>query len=489
MRLFLLAALLLACWSHQTVARQHFAGFGGATTVQTQVPGPSLALYSNPQYQCSTNYYVNVNTGSDSNNGTSSGTAWATLDHAATAVTTAGSCINVAAGIYPRATQLNLTNGGTSALVSGWIAWRCSVLSVTFSGGAPSGEGSGCVIRATSAIPATSYEVEQQANYVIMDGFEFDGTSSIYPNGCWIMYNGGNLVHHGIVMNSDCHGAQENGFASNNSDWGIVEHDIDYDNSSVYLPNCCGSGIHFYEPLGLPSYAPVGLDLDWCSGVTCYSWVAAYNVSYDNQNPPSSAKTDGVGVELDDMAYVQNTCPGVGVCPSHLNWLVLGNLLFNNGGDGFKCYGSTTSQHGVVANNTAYSNNQLNGGSGGIVAEYGDFSGCNNEVNINNIANPTVVGAATFSSSLTGSGNLWQSNLSNPGGSTNLQSPYPTTGANANMDGSPPDFISATPASNVQNLALQSLSPARSLGQPFGLWWTNPVDAGACPFLYLRVCP
>jgi hypothetical protein len=446
-----------------------------AVTTSAELPGPSLALYNSPPYACVTNYYISTN-GSDSNDGSSPSTPWATLDHAATAVTTAGSCINIAPGVYERSTQLTLKNGGNSATPTGYIVWRCTTMPFSFSPDLQ-GEGSGCVIRATGE--NSGHFTYAKASYLMFDALEFDGGNGSVLNDCIMQISS----HHHWILNSVFHGCGANGIGSAHSDWDFWLHNVAHDNTGTQAVNCCGSGIHPWQPVGLAAYTPTDQDNQWCASTPneCFHMVIAYNVIYHNINPPDG-HNDGEGVQLDGWDHGQTPCPstGNGICPYTAATLVMGNLAFNNGGRGFEVNVSANNGQSIYfVNNTAYANSAdpLGPGGGG---EFNVWGPAFNTYYLNNIA--YSVAGVPFSID-GGSGNVWQNNISYPGGRNSFQSPntYPTTGPNANLDGSDPMFMSASPGSNINSFALQSGSPALGFGQTFSLWQqASPIDAGAC---------
>ena len=95
---------------------------GGGADIQK--PGPSAQLFNNPYYQCLRNFYVSTG-GHDADDGTSPGTAWATIANADTSDRQGGDCINVAPGTYPHFNS-NMTHGGTTASSTGYVAYRCT---------------------------------------------------------------------------------------------------------------------------------------------------------------------------------------------------------------------------------------------------------------------------------------------------------------------------------------------------------------------------
>jgi hypothetical protein len=152
-----------------------------------------------------TPYYVNVNTGSDSNNGTSPSTPWKTINHALTTYTLGahGSIIHVAAGTYTEAdagachTDIAIpaaeciAKGGSSSTVR--LTLQCDVpYSIP--------PGSGCLIRPTNTIEAAFLNDTSQ-NYYDIVGFDISGAYLNYAvdafcaTGSPPTCTGGNSVH------------------------------------------------------------------------------------------------------------------------------------------------------------------------------------------------------------------------------------------------------------------------------------------------------
>lgn len=445
--------------------------------------GPSLALYQTPPYGCATNYFVST-TGSDSNNGLSLGAAWATLAHANSAAVGPGSCINIVAGVYGQTASLTITNGGNQASKLGYLVYRCLSVPYTFSGGVLQSEGTGCVVKATSALSGL---VPVTTSYVIFDAIEFDGNSATASAECLSQYSASTSTppsnHHIWVINSDMHNCGGNGYALGGEDWPFVIHNVSHANATTNAYQ--GSGISIYEPVGLPSYTPTPDDTLWCASV-CFHGAVAYNVSFINFDPQTGSTTDGNGIILDDFNHTQHACPITGVCPYAAPFLVMGNLVFNNGGRGINVFSSGLAANQLwLVNNNSYTNgwdthNTTAKAEIGISASVGIVA-------INNITYETL-GISTYYSD--GGASSWNNNLAYPSGHVSISgSTYPTVGANPNLDGSDPLFTSLTPGGNPQNFALQGGSPARSFGQGFAPWQQHsPVDSGGCPST-LTACP
>jgi len=478
---------------------------GSSASSTPEKPGPSLALYnSNPYYTCSTNYYVSASA-SGSGNGTS-GSPW-TLDQAAAANKGAGSCINLSPGLYTIGGGIGpTTSGGNAATTTGYTVWRCTSMPFSFSAGVLQGEGSSssCHIK-NSGSNFYVFQVNSGVSYLMIDGLELDGSG--IDSDC-LDITAANLTHsasttsdHIWIFNSDLHDCGLSGIQIIGQDWFFAIHNVWHDNS--YIDGNMGSGLSDYEPIGRNGYTPTAQDNAWCSSTTglCYHKVIAYNVGYHNYNPQNAPTTDGEGIILDDWGHTQNSCTGItGTCPYNGYALVMGNIMYYNGGGGLQAFSwINNGARATWVNNTTY-NNAWDTHNTGTWRANNLLNAAYNTIQINNIAyaignapGPPVTPTQPFlgdgDSGTTG--NVWQTNLAYP---ANLNSfgagnSYPTIGTNHNLDGSNPLFMSVTPGSTSNNFALQSGSPAIGFGQPFDLWQqSGSVDAGAC-VSSLTTCP
>ena len=501
-----LAALVIptTSWEASTTANLAINVMVGQAITAVK-PGPSIALYnSNPYYTCTNNRYV-ATIGNKTNNGTSPSTPW-DITTASNYAAPGGTCINVAAGTYNLPANgggtVQIRHGGTSSAVNGYVVWRCSTMPFSFSSGALQGEGTGCVI--TQAVGNNDYAViavNAGVSYVMFDALEVGGTPA-NQGVCIDDENSGSssaTSHHIWVFNSDMHNCGQSGLQLNYTDWLFLMNNVWHDNS---FTNCdMGSGLSIYEPVGLSGYTPASGHNDyWYSNTTGlnYNMVLIYNVGYHNYNGASCAPTtDGEGILLDTFDHSSDACPGVGVCPYNGNVLVMGNIMYYNGGGGLQVFSwSSKLGHATFVNNTAFDNywDTHNTGTwrGNIFL--------NNAYNItfmNNIAYAYGTVNGTANQPFVGNGdsgttgNAWQTNVSYPGGLNNFGTgnTYPTSGTNHNLDGSNPLFVSVTPDSTSNNFSLQSGSPAIGFGQAFDLWQqTGSVEAGAC-VSSLTTCP
>jgi hypothetical protein len=461
-------------------------------------PGPSAAVYSaQPYYTCNTNRYV-APTGSSSNNGLTTSTPW----DIATAIAYAapnGTCINAAAGIYDvSSNQIVFSHGGSGVSKTGYVVWRCSVMPFSFSGGVLQGEGAGCVIKNVSGTPNFMVSWASNTAWMMLDGFEVNGGSG-NAHTC-IASNLDTTVHHLWILNTDTHDCGLVGIAFNQTNWLFVIHNVAHDNA--YTDGNFGSGISIFEPVQIPSYSSSRGNPDYWHSTTTgltYDLVVNYNVTYHNYNGLTGS-TDGNGIILDDFQHIQAACPGVGTCPWAGASLTMGNVMYNNGGAGIKHQNSTNSGNQTIVNNTAYADFWDFTDTGIYRGDFFLDPGINNFV-FNNIAyavgfcTPCGIANQPFVGQncgglCTNSGNVWQTNLSYPGGLNgfdNTQDTYPTVGTNHNLDGSDPKFVN-TSTSNP-NFALQAGSPAVGFGQAFDLWQSSgAVDVGACGST-LTICP
>jgi len=462
-----------------------------------ETPGPSATLYANPYYTCTANRYVSA-TGNAGNNGLTAGTP-RDIVTASNYAAPAGTCINLAPGVYSTQGGLFISHGGTGPSKTGYVVWRCTTMPFSFSNGVLQGEGTGCVIRPDSTV-FYPFTMNTGVSWVMFDALEIDGNFNTNSTVCLKSENSSATINHHIwIFNSDFHGCGQSGLQWNFADWLFVIHNVWHDNSS----NSCvmGSGVSMWQPVGLAGYSPtIGNPDYWYSATEnlTYHIVINYNVGYHNFNPQgacgATANTDGNGIILDSWSH-PDACPGGNtICPTTSPTLVMGNIMYNNGGGGIA---SVFDSDTVVApktfvNNTMYSNNwdTFNNGTfrgGGSSA----FSKHNHWINNVSVAVRGSSGVTTANAPFVGEevkltcppGNAWDHNLSAPagenlfdGGSCNN---YPTPN---NVDTASAGFTNQSTTS--PNFSLASGSSAIGLGQAFDLWQqsSGTIDAGACPY-------
>ena len=452
-------------------------------------PGPSSALLGSAAsgsgtysggvgqiYTCSENRYVNASTGSDSNNGTSAGSAWATLTHAAAQSLAAGTCVNVAAGTYTG--NLSITHGGTTAAPTGYIAYICAGLDT-------------CHIVANGGGPLVRFTA---ANYVVFDGFDANcnnyqasiGWASSIPDT-------GTPGYHIWLLNSLAQGCALSGVQLNDSEYYFVLHSTLFNNS--HTSGFAGSGLSFATLKLVSGYTPTAAD----NTIAPFHNLVSWDVMYNNACTSCGTNTDGNGIIMDSFQqasgntvdYTQQT-------------LLSFNVVYNNGGKGLYVF---SAEDVTIANNSAYNNNLDTLNNGTFRYEIGENDSYANTF-INNVAySITGVSAPLSDNSAYGgglTGSLVDSFANNLSYCT---SSFPSQGCNSMYNGDSYSCSSnkcqttgswmnvgntsqgsETTLPNGTNFALQAGSPAIGYGQTLSYLNPQSVDAGAC-YHTLTSCP
>ena len=476
-----------------------------------QEPGPSLALFNSPYYQCTKNVYVST-TGNDTTGSGTQSAPWLTLQHADSANVGAGACINVAPGSYASVT---VHNGGNAATATGYVVYRCATMDA-------------CTVNSIS-LDATNVKigVPNTVNYVQFDGFNITPTTqSAYGVG-FVAYNCNSTgacntaavaSHHIWLLNSIISGFNQGGVGVGAADYFYVIHNTAYNNA---LTQCAyqGSGIADNINHDIPGYTPTADDQVPYSGFGFPTWelgdgtffhvVIAYNVTYNNHltGCAPGTVTDGNGIIFDT-----NSLPGGNNTDYHDPMLAYGNLSFNNGGGGvhvLKSYNVT------VANNTSF-NNYIDPDRAAGFGMIDDNQGGNNDNGViytnsyyNNIAvactssfppglhvnNAMLLGPAVGDDPAQGNVTYMVTNNSACGPEISIYNgeTYNTTqnhmAANplwVNVPFDSPGSDSTPPGGT--NFALSPGSPAIGYGITKPYLPSSSVDAGACPSS-LTTCP
>ena len=476
-------------------------------TPVAQSPGPSLAVYnSQPYYTCTNNVAV---------------TTVGQLNTALAAAQPAGTCINLAPGTYSSASGFGISHGGTGPSKTGYVVVRCTTMPFSFSAGALQGEGSGCVLKYTGGGTDTGNVVGFNSNvsFVMFDGIEFNGNGN-QANVCLDVENPGSTAgtnHHIWALNSDMHNCGQAGLQWNYTDWLFVIHNVWHDNASANGDD--GSGLSFFEPAGI-TYTPTPGNPDyWHSNTTgnTYNMVIAYNFGYHNFNHFGTA-TDGEGIIIDSLNGCNSGGSGT-TCPYNGNVLVMGNIMYGNGGEGIEPFSMigppNSTSHIDLINNTVYSN----GWDGDITGTFGTAQ-CYSDGTINlnwwnNLcisvtggsakgcdgANGTTACTVRDSDGKTPQTNNYSNNMAYPANIRSFENTpsgtYTIGGTNGNFDGTNPNLTSLVPmtaasgggSTSVSNFAPQAGSPVIGAGRAFDLWQqSSSVDIGAC-VRSLSVCP
>ena len=428
-------------------------------------PGLSAELYATPHcYICVHNFYVAAN-GDDGNDG-SEAHPWKTIQHADNASRQAGDCINVGPGTYIGG--FSITHGGNAPSKTGYVVYRSSTI-----GGA--------------RILGGYYHIVQVgigANYLVFEGFEFDGNNNATPGAGLDVENQGTTnngisAHHIWAINNVFHSCGMSGIQFNNAEYHYAIHNVCHDNSNASC-SAQGSGISFCVTTAVPGLTPTGDDLKYAPFHNVISYNVTYNNTLTHANCPGSYHTDGNGIIIDC-----NNQPGTGVTPFAYRTLVSNNIAYGNGSGGVHVFNSS---HVTVANNTAYNNflDSENTGTwrGGIDAATGS-----DNLMINNIS-VAISGSGVFaynspylSAGTKNSGNVWANNISF-GGAANVMGEGDVFPASSNKISVDPKLVNMAGG----NFALQAGSPAIGYGQTQSYLPPQSIDIGACPS-GCTVCP
>jgi hypothetical protein len=327
------------------------------TVTGFRTAGVSSALYTHPPYTCLSNYYVST-TGSDSNNGLSSGTPFLTIQKANDVIAAigagagAGVCVNVAAGTYPDATFM--TASGNQASSTGFLVFRCSTLG-------------GCIQTVNNSAWAWLCS-NCTSKFVIIDGFTGIASSAI-GFGSWVNIFGGVTspypitTHHLYFVNNEVSGYGETGIQTSEGDYFYAVNNKVHGNSTV---ECVaqGSGISIGGgSIEVTGYTPSSFDFDnlYAPGIGSIHNSVSFNWLYNNATtmcgtPASPTDTDGNNIIIDEsggvFGYTSSWVPYAG------QFLVSMNVSYNSGGKGMHNFASA----GVIMANNSCFNSSLDPG-------------------------------------------------------------------------------------------------------------------------------
>jgi parallel beta-helix repeat protein len=284
-----------------------------------------------------TTYYVS-GSGSDSNNGLSSTTAFRTLQRAADQ-TQPGDTVLAMNGTYTHAdTNGSVLSISTSGRADAWIRYQ------NYPGHAPF-----IKVRNWNGIDVDG------ADYIIVEGFTLEGNrdevSLDYARSETRNTNNpitsGNCIgvvsraHHVIVRKNKVSKCPGGGIYSLQADYLRIEDNVVWGNS-------------FYSPYG---NSGISMYQNWNSDTTTTTkMVIRRNVVYSNNNfiPCSCVNfefiTDGNGIIIDDGRNTQNGGTGA---PYRGKTLITNNIVYENGGRAIHVF---LSDNVTILNNTTYRN-------------------------------------------------------------------------------------------------------------------------------------
>lgn len=309
--------------------------------------------------------------GSDSNNGTSTGSAWLSPNHAVNC----GDVIMAAASTSYSAANFAPSKWGTvTCSAANNVAWlECATFDA-------------CKITSTA-----SSGMQVTASYWGVQGWEV--TISAAASNAFACFsaipNSGTAIHHIVFADDIANGCNADGFESANTsstgyDYIAYVGNIAYNSSQGSA--ACASGFSFYQPV----------QHDSLPGTHLYM---AGNFSFGNLDPSTcngTPPTDGEGFIIDTPDWSQHSGTNV---PYAAQIVVDGNLAVFNGGRGIQILnnsqGGSPYAHIYVRNNTSYGNNDFTNNAGDACAELYANSAIQTEF----YANLSVTASATACSS------------------------------------------------------------------------------------------
>ncbi|HEY9802903.1 MAG TPA: right-handed parallel beta-helix repeat-containing protein [Leptolyngbyaceae cyanobacterium] len=314
-----------------------------STVQKTKIAGRKLIASTT-----ATTYYVS-GTGSDSNNGLTSSTAFRTIQKAAD-LTKAGDTVMIMNGLYTNAYPSYVAYINRSGTANAWIKFQA------YPGHTPKIKHNGWhgikITNGASYIEISGLEVEGNNANITLDyakSQQSNGNNPLTSGNC-ISIDGRNTKppHHIRILNNKVHDCGGVGIGTAQADYVTIDGNEVYNNAwySVYA----NSGISIYQSWNFDSN-------------TGYKMIATNNKVYNNRQYipwiTTGTITDGNGIIIDDSRNTQNRST-LGAYKGRT--LVANNITYNNGGSGIHSYFSDNVD---IVNNTAYLNvqsPQLNNG-------------------------------------------------------------------------------------------------------------------------------
>jgi hypothetical protein len=300
----------------------------------------TLPVYATPP-STGTVYYVNQATGSDSNNGTATGTPFLTLQKAANTAA-AGSTINVFNGTYT-ASGTVLTISGKVGSATNWTVWKAA-------------PGQSPVIQGSNGGNAINVST---SGFLCFSGFTITGmNASLTQAGAFANHTAQQYLNNGLTL----------GAGTSNASTGVDTHHVQILNCSISMFPGNGIGSSFCDYVTIQGCTVS--NCAWYSYFQCcnislwqlhnFDTVAGYhniiagNVLFgatnqvNNAGTGSTGTTDGEGLLIDDNHNDQSDN-----VPYTQKTLIANNICYSNGSNGI---GAVASNNCDIIFNTLYHN-------------------------------------------------------------------------------------------------------------------------------------
>ncbi len=406
---------------------------------------------------CAANYYVS-GTGDDQNNGLTEASAFRNIQTAAN-LTQPGDVVLVMDGTYAtdpavwHDAVVLISRSGTSAQhifyqaytgahpvittaanANVWDAVKITAAYIDFSGFEVVGSAQNVTLSQAATI--AQQEIQNYNQSVAMN--KVNPTIAIrYPDD--VITNGNCIsverTDHVIVSRNLVHDCSASGITAQASDYISIKSNVVFNSSWWTVLDT--SGINVFEMRN-------------SDGKSGYKNYVMNNISHDNANTQpfynfaagGGVPTDGNGIIIDSNQLTNDGQPYAG------RTLVMGNVVYNNGGSGIHAF---FSNHVDLYNNTAFMNNScpIAGSTCGNINEGQIFAAYANDVNIYN--NIMYAPAGKWAYTNTKNSNVTESNnlLFSPGGQIMVKE-YPLN---------PKDIVADPLFTSASSLRLVAASP------------------------------